>query len=152
MKPRTLARGLALQTLYESDLVGHSPTSVIEERINSENLDDSSADFARLIVNGVHPNIDILDKFIAENAPEWPLDQVAIIDRNLLRIALWEFAVYLKTPIKVAINEAVELAKVYGSDSTARFVNGVLGSLAARQNEIQQALRNQTNLIMDHME
>lgn len=152
MKPRTLARGIALQTLYESDLVGHSPASVIEERIINENLDDSSADFARLIVKGVYPLVEILDKFIAENAPEWPLDQVAIIDRNLLRIALWEFAVYSKTPIKVAINEAVELAKVYGSDSTARFVNGVLGSLAARHNEIQQALLSQSNLIMDRTE
>ncbi len=82
-----------------------------------------------------------LDHFIAEHAPEWPLDQVAIVDRNILRIALWEFAVYGKTPIKVVINEAVELAKTYGSDSSPRFVNGVLGSLAARQNELQQALK-----------
>jgi N utilization substance protein B len=69
------------------------------------------------------------------------MDQVAIVDRNILRIALWEFAVYQKTPIKVAINEAVELAKVYGSDSTPRFVNGVLGSLADRQEEIHQAIQ-----------
>jgi N utilization substance protein B len=86
--------------------------------------------------------VHILDQFIAEHAPEWPLEQVAIVDRNILRIALWEFAVYGKTPIKVVINEAVELAKVYGSDSTPRFVNGVLGSLANRQNEIQQSLRH----------
>ena len=82
-----------------------------------------------------------LDKIISEHAPEWPLEQVAIIDRNILRIALWEIAVYRNTPVKVAINEAVELAKIYGSDSTPRFVNGVLGSLANRQNEIQQSLR-----------
>ncbi len=82
-----------------------------------------------------------LDQFIAEHAPEWPLDQVATIDRNILRIALWEFTIYEKTPIKVAINEAVELAKTYGSDSTPRFVNGVLGSLADRQNEIQNTLK-----------
>jgi N utilization substance protein B len=68
------------------------------------------------------------------------MDQVAIIDRNILRMALWEFAVYGKTPVKVAINEAVELAKMYGSDSSSRFVNGVLGSLALHKNEIQQAL------------
>ena len=68
------------------------------------------------------------------------LDQVAVIDRNIIRIALWEFAIYGKTPIKVAINEAVELAKAFGSDSTPRFVNGVLGSLAVRQNDIKQSL------------
>jgi transcription antitermination protein NusB len=68
------------------------------------------------------------------------MDQVAVVDRNILRIALWEFAVADCTPVKVAINEAIELAKIFGSDSTPRFVNGVLGSLAARQNEIKQAL------------
>ena len=79
-----------------------------------------------------------LDDFIAQHAPEWPMDQVAAIDRNIIRIALWEFAVSGLTPVKVAINEAIELAKLYGSDSTPRFVNGVLGSLADRQQEIHQ--------------
>ena len=84
--------------------------------------------------------VEELDHFIAEHAPEWPLQQVALIDRNILRIALWEFAVSENIPIKVAINEAVELAKEFGSDSSPRFVNGVLGSLAPRQNEIRQSL------------
>jgi transcription antitermination protein NusB len=88
------------------------------------------------------PIAEQLDGFIAQHAPEWPFDQVAIIDRNILRIALWEIAVSDQTPIKVAINEAVELGKVYGSDSTPRFVNGVLGSLANRQNELMQAFKN----------
>jgi transcription antitermination factor NusB len=83
-----------------------------------------------------------LDIFIAEHAPDWPLAQVAVIDLNILRIALWEFAVNSETPIKVAINEAVELAKIYGSDSSPRFINGVLGSLAARENEIRQAFKS----------
>ena len=108
-------------------------------------MDSKLAEFARQIIFGVLPMTTQLDEFIAAHAPDWPLDQVAIIDRNILRIALWEFAVYGKTPIKVAINEAVELAKVYGSDSTPRFVNGVLGSLANRQNEIQQSLKRLSN-------
>lgn len=141
MKPRTKARSVALQALYEIDVIGHPIGTVIQERIESEELDGSLGEFARQIVTGVWPMVHTLDQFIAEHAPEWPLEQVAIIDRNILRIALWEFAVYRKTPIKVAINEAVELAKVYGSDSTPRFVNGVLGSLASRQNEIQQAMK-----------
>jgi N utilization substance protein B len=140
MKPRTRARSVALQVLYEVDVVNHAPGMVLKERLEAEGVDGILADFSQAIVVGVLPMIAQLDGFIAEHAPEWPLDQVAIIDRNILRIALWEFAVYGKTPLKVAINEAVELAKVYGSDSAPRFVNGVLGSLASRQNEIQQAL------------
>jgi N utilization substance protein B len=140
MKSRTRARSVALQALYEIDVAGHQPGSVLKERAEEAELDEGLYDFASQIVLGILPMATKLDSFIAEHAPEWPLDQVAIIDRNILRIALWEFAVYGKTPIKVAINEAVELAKVYGSDSTPRFVNGVLGSLASRQNEIHQAL------------
>ena len=142
MKSRTRARCVALQALYEIDMTGHPPGLVIQERLQDEDLDESNGDFARQIVLGVWPVVHDLDLFIAEHAPEWPLDQVAVIDRNILRMALWEFAISEMIPIKVAINEAVELAKVYGSDSTPRFVNGVLGSLAARQNEIRQALRH----------
>lgn len=140
MKSRTRARGVALQALYEIDVVNHPPGTVWEERVKASALDDKLANFVREIIFGVWPIRHLLDVFISEHAPEWPLDQVAIIDRNILRIALWEIAVYEKTPIKVAINEAVELSKVYGSDSTPRFVNGVLGSLANRQNEIKQSL------------
>jgi transcription antitermination protein NusB len=144
MKSRTRARGIALQALYEIDLAGHLPGTVLEERIQENELDSDLAEFTRQIVIGVAPLFEILDRFIAEHAPEWPLDQVATIDRNILRIALWEFAVYGETPIKVAINEAVELSKTFGSDSTPRFVNGVLGSLAAQENELRIALRNAT--------
>ncbi len=140
MKPRTKARSIALQVLYETDLVEHPLGVALKFRLEAAKLDDRLADFVQQIVQGVWPLAEKLDQFIAEHAPEWPLDQVAIIDRNILRIALWEFAVKGDTPIKVAINEAVELAKTYGSDSSPRFVNGVLGSLAAHQNEIKQAL------------
>ena len=141
MKPRTRARSAALQALYEIDIAGHPPGIVVEERIIDSDLDENLAQFARQIVLGVLPLAQQLDGFIAQHAPEWPLDQIAIIDRNILRIALWEIAVSDQTPIKVAINEAIELSKAFGSDSTPRFVNGVLGSLAARQAEIQQAFR-----------
>lgn len=141
MKPRTRARSVALQALYEIDVAGHPPGSVWEQRVAEEDLDETLAEFTRQIIFGVFPLMVILDEFIAKHAPEWPLDQVAIIDRNILRIALWEVAVYGKTPVKVAINEAVELSKVYGSDSTPRFVNGVLGSLVTQLPEIQQSLK-----------
>lgn len=144
MKPRTRARGVALQALYEIDVAGHAPIIVIQERLAETDLDPELAEFALNIVKGVWPMVETLDGFIAEHAPEWPLDQVAIVDRNIIRIALWEFAVDGTTPIKVAINEAVELAKIYGSDSAPRFVNGVLGSLSSRSNEVQQAMKRIT--------
>ena len=140
MKSRTKARSLALQVLYEYDISGHAPGVIFEYRLSDMELDDKLAEFSRSIIFGVIPLIARLDTIIAEHASEWPLEQVAIIDRNILRIALWEFAVSKTTPLKVVINEAIELSKVYGSDSTPRFVNGVLGSLAAHENEIIQKL------------
>jgi N utilization substance protein B len=114
--------------------------------LEEDPLEEKLIEFTTKIVTSILPIISTLDELIAEHAPEWPMDQLAVIDRNILRIALWEFAVEKCTPIKVAINEAIELSKMYGSDATPRFVNGVLGSLANRQNEIYQKLKSQ-NLI-----
>lgn len=141
MKDRTRARGIALQALYELDITNHPIGTVLQERALDCGLDEELIEFFRTIVLGVLPIRTDLDHFIIEHAPEWPLDQVAVIDRNILRIALWEFALAEDIPLKVAINEAVELAKTYGSDSAPRFVNGVLGALANRQGEIVQALQ-----------
>jgi len=123
-------------------MTGHPPERALDERLAAESIKKKNiGEFSKKIVFGVLPIVNHLDDFIAQHAPEWPMDQVAAIDRNILRIALWEFAVTGQTPIKVAINEAVELAKVYGSDSAPRFVNGVLGGLAERQNEIKQSIK-----------
>jgi N utilization substance protein B len=141
MKPRTRARSVALQALYEIDMTGHPTGEVLQERFLETPLEDTLFQFTRQIVMGVLPITNLIDALIAHYAPEWPLDQVAAIDRNILRIAIWEIAVDQQTPLKVAINEAVELAKIYGSDSTPRFVNGVLGSLALHLNEISQTFK-----------
>ena len=144
MKSRTRARSLALQVLYEVDITNHPPAQVFKERLEDTPLSDELSEFARQIIFGVLPLTEILDQNIAQYAPEWPLDQIAAIDRNILRLACWEFASPAgDTPIKVAINEAVELAKLYGSDSAPRFVNGVLGSLADHQQELRQSLQQQ---------
>lgn len=140
MKPRTRARAAALQVLYEVDITGHPPGEVLSNRLEETVLTDKLSEFTRKIITGVFPLRETLDLYIAEHASDWPIDQVATIDRNILRIALWEIAVFDSTPLKVAINEAVELAKTYGSDSAPRFVNGVLGALADRANEIRRAL------------
>ena len=140
MKPRTRARSLALQALYENDLSGHPVGEALKHRLEETPLGERHAAFALQIVRGVHQWREKLDFFIAQYAPEWPLEQVAPIDRNLLRIALWEMLIHTDTPTKVAINEAVELAKRFGSDSTPRFVNGVLGSLTEHLAEIKRKL------------
>jgi N utilization substance protein B len=140
MKARTRARSVALQALFEIDITAHPPAQVFEERLEDEPCNAELAEFIRQIIFGVYPIREKLDAVIARYAPDWPLDQIAAIDRNILRIATWEFTVGRETPVKVAINEAVELAKAYGSDSAPRFINGVLGSLADHQNEITQFL------------
>jgi len=140
MKPRTEARGLALQVLYEYDLSGHPVAEILKNRLEEEPKEEGMVAFASQIIYGVVPICAKLDTMIAENAPEWPLDQISSIDKNIIRIALWEFAVSKITPTKVAINEAVELAKVYGSDSSPRFVNGVLGSLSLQTDRINTIL------------
>jgi N utilization substance protein B len=140
MKSRTRARCLALQVLYEVDIANHPPADIFRERLEESPLSDDLAEFARQIIFGVFPLVHILDHVMEKYAPEWPFDQIAAIDRNILRISCWEFAIQNQTPVKVAINEAVEIAKLYGSDSAPRFVNGVLGSLAEHQYDIRQQI------------
>ena len=121
-----------MQTLFEVDIAHHAPDTVPQQRLAHKPLPEAGRDFARTLVQGVLEHQAELDAIIQENAPEWPLDQVAVIDRNILRIAIFEFAIEGNTPVKVAINEAVELAKLFGSESSGRFVNGVLGTIVSR--------------------
>lgn len=141
MKARRRARTLALQALYEIDCAGHPPGVVLQRQLNGHSLPSPIMEFIRHIVLGVLRHQEVLDRFIQEHAPEWPVDQMAYIDRNILRMALFEFAVDRNTPVKVAINEAVELAKVFGSDSSPRFINGVLGALVPLKDQITRAVQ-----------
>lgn len=140
MKYRHQARIAALQALYEIDCAGHAPAIVLERRLAEAKLPKAAEVFCCHLVNGVLRYQDVLDTFIHRHAPEWPLEQMAYVDRNILRIAIFEFAIDGKTPVKVAINEAVELAKAFGSDSAPRFVNGVLGTLVEYKDAIAQAI------------
>ena len=128
MKVRRRARIVALQVLFETDSANHPPDLVLQQRLEDTVLPDAGVDFARLLVFGVLEHKARLDDFIHKNAPQWPVDQMATIDRNVLRIALYELFFDRSTPLKVVINEAVELAKLFGSESSHRFVNGVLGT------------------------
>jgi len=132
VKVRRRARILALQALYEIDATQHLPGSVIDRRLGEDPLPEDGEAFVRELITGVLKHKADLDDMIQKYAPEWPIDQMAVIDRNVLRMAIFEFYVGKLTPIKVAINEAVELAKLFGSDSAPRFINGVLGAVAAQ--------------------
>jgi N utilization substance protein B len=129
-----------LQALYELDLADHPRGTALEARAEDLELDEAQYDFALKLTQGVQKTTVQLDELISRHAPEWPLDQVAVIDRNILRLALWEIAFYRETPLRVVINEAVELAKTYGTDSSSRFVNGVLGSLVESLEKIKQSI------------
>jgi transcription antitermination protein NusB len=141
MKTRRRARRITLETLYEIDIANHPTGEILARRFEDQPLENSGVEFASKLVQGVVKYRQAMDRLIARYAPEWPLDQMAIIDRNILRIAIFEFLVDTETPVKVAINEAVELAKTYGSDSAPRFINGVLGTLADQIPRLRDELR-----------
>lgn len=126
---RRKTRVVALQTLYEIDSVGHDPIEVLDRLMGDSGLPDSARGFARDLVNGVVENRGELDRIISEYAPSWPVSQIAAVDRNVLRLAIYELMFSREAPPKAAINEAVELARAFGSESSRRFVNGVLGSV-----------------------
>ena len=131
-RERRRARSQALQALYEIDSVGHPAEEVIARY--GEDLSPEAREFMNKIVHGTLESEEEVDSMLEKAAPEWPISELAVIDRNILRLSLWELLIWGETPVKVVINEAVELAKRYGSDSAPRFVNGVLGTLAGRRN------------------
>jgi len=136
---RRQARGLTLQALYEIDCTDHAPADVLRQRFESDSFLTETRLLTTRLVQGVLSYKDRLDVLIHRYAPEWPLDQIAVVDRNILRIAIYELAVEDSIPVKVAINEAIELAKTFGTESTPRFINGVLGTLAARESDLRGA-------------
>jgi N utilization substance protein B len=131
MGVRRKARAAALQVLYEFDLAGHDVEAALAYILDASGLSGEDADFARRLVGGVIQNKEQIDQHIRKFAPAWPLEQISTVDRNILRLAIFEILLDNNVPVKVAINEAVELAKKFGSDSSSRFVNGVLGSVSA---------------------
>ncbi len=127
---RRKARGMALQALYEINSAGHDPAEAVSLLLDKERLSPESADFVRRLVDGVISNKEKIDRDIQGFAPAWPMEQMPIVDRNILRIAIFEIMYDSGAPLKVAINEAVELAKRFGAEGSPRFVNGVLGAVS----------------------
>jgi len=116
--------------LYEIDTVGHKVEEVVTRLLAEAGLSEENAAFTRELVSGVIQNKKKLDHHIRSFAPVWPIEQIPAVDRNILRLAIFEILLDNKVPVKVAINEAVELAKTFGSESSPKFVNGVLGSVS----------------------
>jgi len=134
VRARREARILALQVLYEADTAQHPAGEVLQRHFLEQSEDTGDRDirdYAIQLVSGVIKDHDALDQLLSECAPDFPFSDIAPIDRNVLRIGLYEIRSGL-TPVKVAVNEAIEIAKQYGSDTSPRFVNGVLGSASAR--------------------
>jgi N utilization substance protein B len=128
---RRKARIAALKILFEVDSVRHPPDQIMDRLLEESPLPEGTVDFARHLVDGVLANRRRLDEIIRKNAPAWPLEQVAAVDRNILRLAIFEIVIDNMVPMRAAINEAVEVAKEFGGEASPKFVNGVLGSVAA---------------------
>ena len=128
---RRKARALALQALYEVDSVEHEAEETVTRLLANERLSEENKAFTRELVGGVIHNKEEIDQNIQNFAPAWPIKQIPVVDRNILRLAIFEILFDNKMPVKVAINEAVELAKRFGTDNSPKFVNGVLGSVSA---------------------
>ena len=138
--PRHLARIIALQSLFEWSLNSINIEEILNRNANDyvqidtpeENRSKVDSQLANLIVNGVTENLDSIDTIIQNSAPEWPLSQIAKVDLEILRIAIFELCMAKNVPPKVAIDEAVELAKEFGGENSSKFVNGVLGTVVKK--------------------
>lgn len=131
MSNRHLSRTIAMQSLYEWDFYGKKRdlSEILERNIAhlAPGLEDTK--FIKSLALGVQKNIEGIDKVIVETATEWPIEQINSVDRNILRLGIYELVFAKEVPPKVSINEAVELAKTFGGESSGKFVNGVLGTL-----------------------
>jgi len=127
---RRKARIIALKALYEMDTVAHQPQDILARLLEEAVAPPDVEAFARELVTGVLEHQGEIDEVIRQKAPAWPLEQVAVVDRNILRLAIFEILLDNRVPVRAAINEAVELAKAFGGESSPKFVNGVLGAVS----------------------
>ncbi len=126
---RRKGRTITLQALYEIDAAGHDPEVTLERLLEETPLPEAAQGFARNLLRGILSHHQEIDRAVQKAAPTWPVDQMARVDLNILRLAIFEILFDNEVPLKVAINEAIELAKTFGSDNSPKFVNGVLGAI-----------------------
>ncbi|MEE8473243.1 MAG: transcription antitermination factor NusB [Dehalococcoidia bacterium] len=141
---RRRARRLALQALYELNSTRHDPEETLSRLLGEADLSPELGQFSQELVRGVLENREPIDAHIQAFAPAWPVEQTPVVDRNILRLAIFEILLDNRVPVKAAINEAVELAKTFGGDTSPKFINGVLGSVAAfREKQISESQKSQ---------
>jgi len=134
---------IAMQTLYEWEFRGKANLPEIEERNVSEYEGKCEKEFVAKLTKGVKDDFDQLDKMLDDSAPEWPVDQISLIDKTILRMAIYELLHFRDIPPKVSINEAVELSKQFGGENSSKFVNGVLGTIYKKfEREIEGKIKN----------
>lgn len=145
MSSRHLARALALQSLYEWDFYGGTkdPRAMMERNLNDVAPEFDERDFAFGLVEGTVKNQQTIDSAITKFAPDWPIQKITTVDRNVLRLGIYELLFNFEIPSKVAINEAIELAKTFGGESSGKFVNGVLG--AVYRDQIAQGISKESD-------
>lgn len=131
MANRHLSRQLAMQSLYAWDFNGRAGevSEFAKEQINNAGSEIKESEFVLQLAEGVVKQLSQIDEVIVKHAPEWPIDQISVVDRNVLRLGIYELSFLKEVPPKVAINEAVELAKTFGGEASGKFVNGVLGTI-----------------------
>lgn len=134
---RHLSRIIAMQTLYEWDFRQNGDPMEIMKRHMERVGEDADREFVTQLINGVLEHINDIDESITKAAPEWPLEQIAVVDKTILRLAIFELLYLLDVPPKVAINEAVELGKTFGGENSSKFINGVLGTLYRQSDRYQ---------------
>lgn len=129
---------IAMQTLYEHEFRPGSVLDEIEKRNIDEYKNDADESFVKFLVDGVMSKIEILDSEIIKSAPEWPIEQISLIDKSILRISIFELLFSVNVPPKVAINEAVELSKQFGGENSSKFINGVLGTVYENNEKVMK--------------
>jgi transcription antitermination protein NusB len=131
MANRHLSRTIAMQTLFAWDFNGRNKNldEIINENFFNFAPEFDDGGFAKELVSHVFANLEKIDAYISKYAPEWPINQITVVDRNVLRLGIYELVFSEKIPPKVAINEAIEIAKNFGGESSGKFINGVLGSI-----------------------
>jgi len=135
---RRLARQVVIQTLFQMDLAGTDADQALDQRLQDVALEDKDRMFVRKLVQGVTEHRHELDRAINFFADDWEVSRLASVDRSILRAAIYELKYFEDTPRKVSVNEAVELAKVFGDDQSPKFINGILGSVVSYIEEDEQ--------------
>lgn len=150
---RHLSRTIVMQTIYEWDFRKDRDVMEIAKR-NTEQYDaETDAEYIKKAIAGIVENINKIDPLLQQAAPDWPVGQIAVIDKTILRIAIYELIIDRQVPPKVVINEAVELAKTFGSDNSGKFINGVLGTLyrqsdLPKEDEVEKVLEENEKVLV----